>query len=161
MSVPNMNKTMVFLTTFMALSACSQNPQFKMNSANQVYQAGNDLHILLAKADLDAFQRPSSYATNIENYAAVIGGFEVGRQVAVFQSRFLAPSKAVKLDTLDSDIAGCLVRIKQMAKLHSTSGIDASSSITEAVRSSCDKAVRSVAANETSAWIVTTAADDL
>lgn len=156
-----MNKTIAMLTTLTALSACSQNPQFKMNSAKQVYQAGNDLHILLAKADLDALKKRSSYAANIDSYASVIGGFEVGRQVAIVQPAGLAPSKAAKLDALDRNIKECLAQIRQMAERHRTSGIDAASGITQNVRTSCDKAVRSVAANETSAWIVSTVADDL
>jgi hypothetical protein len=156
-----MNMNLANLTALALLSACSQNPQFKINSANQVYKSGYDLNTLLAKAELDAFQNPSTYAANVDSYASAIGGFQVGRQVALVQPTGLFRSKGIALDTLESDLEECIAKIAQMAELHRTSGIDPKSNITQAVRASCDKAIRSVAANETSAWIVTTAAGDL
>jgi hypothetical protein len=156
-----MKLSLSIVTMLAVVSACGPNPQFKINSANQVFSAGNELHTLLAKADLNAFQSSSTFAAHLDSYASVIGGFEIGRQVAVVRPVSATPKKAAALDALDSNITECIARLKQMAELHHTSGIDAGSDITQSVRNTCNKALRSVAANETSAWLVTTAADDL
>jgi hypothetical protein len=157
MSAVILRKSLAIATLLAALSACSQNPQFKINSANRVYASFHDLNILLAQADLGTFRKPSSFAANADSYATVIGGFEVGRFAAVGLSS-AAPSATASVDPLDQLIGRCIDQIRQMADTHRTTGIAPASAIRQSVQTSCEQAVLSVAANEDSALIVTTAA---
>jgi hypothetical protein len=60
-----------------------------------------------------------------------------------------------------SVVERCVADIRTMALRHKASGIPATSEVIGTVRSSCDAAARAVAANESSALLLTTAAGDL
>lgn len=143
------------------LAACSQNPQFKINTANQVYSALNNLQVLLAQSELGLFAKPASFPDQADSYASVMGGFSAGRFVAI-----ATPPLGVLLGegapaAGDGVVEQCVDQIRQMALQHKASGIAPTSGIIRTVRSSCDAAARAVAANESSALLLTTAAGDL
>lgn len=145
-----------------ALAACNQNPQFRINTANQVYGALNALQVLLAKAELGRFRHASSFDAAADSYAEIIGGFEVGRFVTLVG---LPPEGNAADDSAlnpqDRLIAGCTAQVRQMAAQHQAAGIAPDSPLPETLRKSCSAAARAVAANEASALLLTTAAEDL
>ena len=140
-----------------ALAACSQNPQFSMSTANRTYASLSELYVLLAKAELGAFRSRSSFDGSVDGYAAVIGGFQLGR--------LLDADRAVSLDakrrSLNAAILRCVAQVKNMSVLHRTEGIDLAAPVIEAVRQTCDAAATAVAATETSSWLFATAAGDV
>ena len=79
---PRLNPILATAATLVALAACSQNPQFRMNMASQAYGALNELYVLLARADLGTLRAPASFADQAESYAVIIGGFEVAGLLA-------------------------------------------------------------------------------
>jgi hypothetical protein len=155
-----MRKRSVLTVVVLLLGACSQNPQFKINTANQVYSALNTLQVMLAQAELGLFAQPSSFAAQADSYAGVMGGFSAGRFVEI-----AAPPVVDLLGEAapgsGSVVERCVADIRTMALRHKASGIPATSEVIGTVRSSCDAAARAVAANESSALLLTTAAGDL
>lgn len=150
-------RNLVAGAVLVALSACTQNPQFRMSNANQVYGSLDELYVLLAKAELGAFRSRSSFGGSVDGYAAVVGGFQLGR--------LLEADRAVSLDavrsSLDAAISRCVAQVKNMSVLHRTEGIDPAAPVIEAVRQTCDAAAIAVAATETSSWLFATAAGDV
>jgi hypothetical protein len=156
-----MNKLAILSITCAVLSACSQNPQFKISTANKVYSALNDLQVLLAKAELGLVSSPASFAKTSGDYAKIMGGFETGRFTAVGISQSVDVLDADSLNPEVKVIASCVAQVRTMAETHRSTGIDPASDIIPTVRQSCGAAARSVAANESSALILSTAAGDL
>lgn len=150
-------RNLVAGAVLVALSACTQNPQFRMSNANQVYGSLDELYVLLAKAELGAFRSKSSFGGSVDGYAAVVGGFQLGR--------LLEADRAVSLDavrsSLDAAISRCVAQVKNMSVLHRTKGIDPTEPVIQAVREACDAAAIAVAATETSSWLFATAAGDI
>jgi hypothetical protein len=126
-----------------------------MNVANQAYGALNELYVLLAKADLGALRSPSSFDDEVGSYAGIIGGFQVGR--------LMAAGRPVGgfLHDLDKAIGQCADQVRRMSDVHRSAGLAPGSTTLRSVRTSCDTAARSVAAEEASSWIFSTAAGDL
>lgn len=158
METAKLKGTLAVAVTLVALSACSQNPQFRINTANQVYSALNDLQVLLAKAELGRFRQASSFNGAADSYAKVIGGFQVGRFVAVGLPPDADVAGADALNPQDGFIARCVDQVRRMAATHRTSGIAPDAAIIGTVRHDCAAAARAVAANESSALLLTTAA---
>ncbi len=113
-----------------ALAACTQNPLFRMNMANQAYGSLNALSELLAKADLGALRSSSSFSGEVDNYAAIIGGFEV--------SRLLAAGHPTETASLDASLGRCVDQVRRMSDMHRTAGIAPASAVIRAVRTSCE-----------------------
>jgi hypothetical protein len=140
------------------LAACSQNPQFRMNMADQAYTALNELYVLLAMAELGTLRSPASFTGMADTYAVIIGGFQIGGLIAAGRPQGPASDRP---DDLDKTIPRCVDQIRRISDLHRTSGISPSSPALKTVRASCNAAARSVAANEVSSWVFTTIAGDL
>ena len=143
------------------LSACNSNPQFRMISANRVYDSFNSLYILLAKADLGLFRSPSSFPAEVDTYGEIIAGFEIGRMVQTEKKLSSALARAESRDALASVIAKCVDQVKVVAKQHRSSGIPAGSPLLDTTRKACLLAVGAVADNERSSIFVATVAGDL
>jgi hypothetical protein len=158
MTVSRLRPVLAAAALLAAVAACTQNPQFRMNLANQSYGSLNELYVLLAKADLGTLRSPSSFADEADSYAMIIGGFELGRLLARPTG---SPPGAGSLDDLDRAIRQCVGQLTQMSDRHRTSGIVPGSPTIRTVRERCDAAARSVAADEVSSWIFSTAAGDL
>ena len=150
-------RNLVAGAVLVALTACTQNPQFSMSTANRTYASLSELYVLLAKAELGAFRSSSSFVGSVDGYAAVMGGFQLGR--------LLDADRAVSLDakrrSLNAAISRCVAQVKNMSVLHRTKGIDPAEPVIEAVRETCDAAATAVAATETSSWLFATAAGDV
>ncbi len=144
-----------------AVTACSQNPQFRMNIANQAYSSLSELYVLLAKADLGALRSPASFGGEVDSYAQIIGGFQVGRLMVAGRPAGSARSKAAALDEIDAAIGRCAAQVRSMSDVHRSAGIAPGSDTIRTVRASCDAAAQLVAANEVSSWLFTTVAGDL
>jgi hypothetical protein len=142
-------------------TGCSQNPEFRANLANQAYGSLNQLYVLLAEAELGALRSPSSFASEVETYATIIGGFEVSRLIVAGRPASRTASEAASLEDLGGAIGHCVAQVKRLSEMHRTNGIASGSAMIGSVRGSCDTAARLVAANEVSSWIFTTAAGDL
>ena len=153
---PRLNPILATAATLVALAACSQNPQFRMNMASQAYGALNELYVLLARADLGTLRAPASFADQAESYAVIIGGFEVAGLLAAGRPPGREPS-----EDLAATIGRCVDRLRRMSDQHRTAGIAPRAPITSAVRTGCDAAARSVAADEVSLWVFSTIAGDL
>lgn len=140
-----------------ALAACSQNPQFRMSTANRTYASLSDLYVLLAKAELGAFRSTSSFGDSVDGYASVVGGFQLGR--------LLEADPTVSLDaerrSLGGAVSRCVAQLKNMSAIHGEKGIDPGDPVIQAVRNTCDAAAVAVAATETSSWLFSTAAGDV
>jgi hypothetical protein len=156
--IARLKRALATASTLGVLAACGQNPQFRMNMADQTYTALNELYVLLAMAELGTLRSSASFAAKADTYAAIIGGFQVGMLIAA--GRPLDPASDLP-DDLDKTIPRCVDQIRRMSSLHRTSGISPDSPALENVRASCDAAARSVAANEVSSWVFTTIAGDL
>jgi hypothetical protein len=152
MLAPGLRRILAATAVLGAVAGCGQNPQFRMNLANRAYGSLGELYVLLAKADLGALRSPSSFAGEVDSYAAILGGFEVGRLMA---------KDHASGDDLNKAIQQCVGQVRQMSDAHRTAGIAPGSARIRTVRISCDDAARLVAANEVSSWIFSTAAADL
>ncbi len=135
------------------VAGCSRNPQFQMANANRAYGAFSELYVLLAKAEIGAFRKPSSFAGAVDSYAEVMGGFEIGR--------LLGRDRPESTAALQGPVDGCIAELRSMAGMHRASGIDPDAPILQSVRSRCDTAALAIAENEVSSWLFATAAGDL
>lgn len=159
MLASRLRRTFATLAVLAAVSACSQNPQFRMDMANEAYESLDTLYVLLAKADLGALRSPSSYPGEVDSYATIIGGFDLGRLLTA--GRPSGKGGAASLDHVDATIGQCVGEIRRMSDVHRSKGIAPGSDVVRAVRTRCDAAARLVAANEVSSWLFSTAAEDL
>jgi len=153
---PGLIKRSLIVAATLAVAACSQNPQFRIASANRAYDALEGLYVLLAKAELGALRSPASYAGSVDDYAAVIAGFQTGRLLDAGR-----PDAAAAAESLSAGIARCVDDVKRMSAVHKAGGVAPGSAEIPRVRASCDAAARSVAASETSSWLFATAAGDV
>jgi hypothetical protein len=157
MSAPRPKRNLVIGAAVVAVAACSQNPQFRMTSANQAYSSLNELYVLLSKAELGALRSASTFDDSADSYATAMAGFQLGRLLDTDGPIDIGPSGSA----LQVAIARCVDQIKRMSVLHRTRGIEPASPAIDAVRRSCDAAAGSIAATETSSWLFATAAGDL
>ena len=161
MSLPRLKGTLATAAMLVALTACSQNPQFRANVANQAYGSLSELYVLLAKADLGALRSPASFGGEVDSYAQIIGGFEVGRLMVAGRRPGLSRSRAAAFDDLDAAVKRCADQVGRMSDMHRRAGIAPGSETIRTVRASCDAAARLVAASELSSWVFTTVAGNL
>jgi hypothetical protein len=161
MSPTRLKATLATAAMLVALTACSQNPQFRANVANQAYGSLSELYVLLAKADLGALRSPASFGGEVDSYAQIIGGFEVGRLMVAGRRPGLSRSRAAAFDDLDAAVKRCADQVGRMSDMHRRAGIAPGSETIRTVRASCDAAARLVAASELSSWVFTTVAGDL
>ncbi|MDK3074210.1 hypothetical protein QO034_13915 [Sedimentitalea sp. JM2-8] len=155
------SRFLAFTAAVFVLSACNSNPQFRMTSANRVYDSFNGLYIFLAKADLGLFESPASFPAEIDTYGEIIAGFEIGRLVQTEKKLSSALARAESRSALDSVIARCVDQVKAVAKQHKAKGIPAGSQLLDTTRKACVLAVGAVAENERSSIFVATVAGDL
>jgi hypothetical protein len=152
--------TLALAAALLALAACGQNPQFRMNVASQSYGSLDELYVLLAKADLGALRSAASFGDEVDSYARIIGGFQVGRLMVAGRPASRRAG-AASLDDLDAAIARCAAQVTRMSDVHRRAGLPPGSDTIRTVRASCDAATRLVAANAVSSWVFTTVAGDL
>ncbi len=157
MAAPRPKGRIVACAIFVAVAACSQNPQFRMTNANQAFNSLNELYVLLAKAELGLFRSASSFGDNADSYATTIAGFQLGRLLDADRPAGIDTSRS----ELDDAIARCVKLVERLSVLHRTRGVAPGSPAIAAAREGCDGAARSVAATETSSWLFATAAGDL
>ncbi len=132
---------------FIVVGGCSVTPQLNKDLAKLATKSYNDLSTLLAKAELGALRSNSSFDKSVDNYAAIVSGYETVRLYVGSSNPQDNSAVGASSSTLGRLIDICLQQVKFLAEAHKASGIKPGSGITQPVRVSCDAATRSITAS--------------
>jgi hypothetical protein len=131
------------------VSGCSTFAPTYIKDADSKATVGyEELSVLLAKADLGAFEARSSYAEQVDKYAGVVSKFMVARLAFAQSGGGAGITRAEAATTLDALIGNCIQLVELLASEHEAAGIVPRTGATQPVQVGCDAAVKAIRATK-------------
>lgn len=137
------------IAALLSVSGCSAfAPAYVRDADTKATSGYEELSVLLAKAELGAFEDNSSYADQVDEYASVVSKFAVAKLAFAKSGTGSGVTRAAAANSLDILITNCISLVEGLADEHELAGIVPKTGTTQPAQVGCDAAVKAIRATQ-------------